>query len=117
MTPNVTTLHLLEDYSLRAASHPLMFGPITNDLISLQDISTYVPLTENILWQLRRPDYYKMHKLDAMITGLPEHLCSKLALKFRNKDQLSEKKVSAYQQKRNHSSILDLKGKTGKKKS
>ena len=102
MTPNVKTLLIVDLHSYWFASEAI---------VNFEDLATYVPKLEHFGWQrFFHPNRYSMHKLDEVITGLPANLCKKLTEKFRNKDSLSATQLSAYQRKRIHPSIIDLKG-------
>lgn len=51
-----------------------------------------------------------MNSLDAAITGLPKN-CKKLSTEFQERDHFSAKQLEAIGAKREHGSIVDLKGK------
>lgn len=101
MTPNVKNLLIMDFYS---------FSP-TGAIVRFDDFVSYVPKLVTFRWRLTRPHSNAMFKLDAVITGLPEILCTELEGAFRDIDRLSAEEISAYHSKRNHSSILDLTGK------
>lgn len=102
-TPNVTTMLIIED--------DFPWSPNPNVAIDFQQIASNLPKLESFGWLICRSVYRSLlHKLDAAITGLPETLCKKLAVMFRNKNHLTADEVASYQLQRENASILDLKG-------
>lgn len=102
LTPNVKTLVIGADYSFKSNEKAL---------VDLEKISKNWPKLESFGWHIDVETHHSLlHKLDALITGLPEKLCKILSKKFRSKNRLSASEVAAYHLKREKSSILDLKG-------
>lgn len=105
ITPNIKTLILSEgtpftNYGVESFVDG--FRVILNNLKKLEVFGWTV-------WRMTHHDL--LYSLDAAITGFPEDFCKKMSAKLRNKDGLSAQQITSHERLREHSSILQLKGK------
>lgn len=108
MTPNVKTL-LLCEYCPNC-------DPITGRnykfINGFRVILNNLPKLQTFEWVISQSIHLELlYSLDAAVTGLPEYFCWEMSEKLLNEDNLSANDLALIELEREHSSILDLKGK------
>lgn len=106
-TPNVKTMSIAVSYD-DSLDYSYVFSPLP--IVNYKNISIYLPKLENLRWHFFFEEHKVDYQLDALITGLPQHLWYALAKKLRYIDHLPEDEIQNYWEPCNPS-LLDLKGK------
>ncbi len=120
--PNVESLTILGDckydeklMEMMPNVKTLVFDGEDDELpnVNFGAIALHLKRLETMKWLFHSesPDELQSScELDAMITGFSEQFCKKQSVRLRNVEKLSASKIGSLMARREHNSLLDLKG-------